>query len=429
MSCALGDSDQLFSAAMKDVSSNGKISPLLTYLITFIRHIIKRFPTKTLLQTRMLRLISAIFSNPKLNLSPKPYLSHLVTALLETILSRDPANMGHVTCACSILSLALSRWATPVNQLKSQTLKHLREVGVVQGVAQYGAVTCLLLLGPEVLCETLQPWPAQLWAHMNNLAESRDKYSFLALSALSRAGTSIINYWLEKSRSKEWDPRMKTATWGFYGEIYEFFGDYIIPQLNLISRSFDSKNTKKQIKPTEPVGKLRIRKHRILSAMRNKADGRPGQDSSDRSNSVLSVSENFEFLADMGVPSDIFDEPVTGMDFTDSLTDNRPQYSQQSSVTSNNTMPRVMSRAVKEMFPDVSLVRLSPRGHTVRLPGLSATPRGRGRTQTSAPETPRPQLVQWRHLVSGGRMGTKFRRADGNKIDKVFSYVDIIASI
>ena len=98
-------------------------------------------------------------------------------------------------------------------------------------------------------------------------------------------------------------------------------------------------------------------------------------------------------------------------------------------MTSNNTMPRVMSRAVKEMFPDVSLVRLSPRGHTVRLPGLSATPRGRGRTQTSAPETPRPQLVQWRHLVSGGRMGTKFRRADGNKIDKVFSYVDIIASI
>ena len=75
VSCALGDSDQLFSAAMKDVSSNGKISPLLTYLITFIRHIIKRFPTKTLLQTRMLRLISAIFSNPKLNLSPKPYLS------------------------------------------------------------------------------------------------------------------------------------------------------------------------------------------------------------------------------------------------------------------------------------------------------------------------------------------------------------------
>lgn len=425
VSCALGDKDALFSAAMKDVSSNGKISPLLTYLITFIRHIMKRFPTKTLLQTRMLRLISAIFSNPKLNLSPKPYLSHLVTALLETILSRDPSNLGHVTCACSILSLALSRWATPVNQLKSQTLKHLREVGVVQGVAQYGAVTCLLLLGPEVLCETLQPWPAQLWAHMHRLTESRDMSSCLALSALSRAGTSIINHWLNKSSSKEWDPRIKTPRWEFYGEIYELYGDYIIPQLNLISRSIDSKNTKNQAKFTEPVGRLRLRKHRILSTSRNKVDGRTGQDSSSRSNSVLSVSENFEFLADMGVPSDIFDEPVTGMDFGDSLAENRPHYSQQSSVTSNN--PRVMSRALKEMFPEGSPVR-RPRGHTIRLPGLSATSRSRRMTIPGA-ETTRHPLVQWRHLVSGGRLGTKFRRADGNRIDKVFSYVDIIASI
>ena len=427
VSCALGDSDPLFSAAMKDVSSNGKISPLLTHLITFIRHIIKRFPAKTLLQTRMLRLISAIFSNPKLNLSPKPYLSHLVTALLETILSRDPGNTGHVTFACSILSLALSRWATPVNQLKSQTLKHLREVGVVQGVAQYGAVTCLLLLGPEVLCETLQPWPAQLWAHMNSLTEPRDKSSCLALSALSRAGTSIINYWLDKTNSKDWDPRKKTPRWEFYGEMFEFYGDYIIPQLNLISRSFDNKIIKKQIRPTDPVGRLRIRKHRILSATRNKTDGRPGQASDDRTKSVLSVSENFEFLADMGVPSDIFDEPVTGMEFTDNLSENRPQYSQQSSVTSNNPLPRVMSRAVKEMFPESSPVR-RPRGHTVRLPGLSATSRSRRMTVTAA-DTARPHLVTWRHLVSGGRLGTKCRRAEGNRIDKVFSYVDIIVSI
>ena len=138
VSCALGASDHLFSVAMRDVSSNGKISPLLTYLITFIRHIMKRFQSKTLLQTRMLRLISAIFSNPHLNLSPKPYLSHLVTALLETILSKDPAAAPHVTFAGSVLSLALSRWATPVNQLKVQTLKHLRDVGLVPGPAQYG---------------------------------------------------------------------------------------------------------------------------------------------------------------------------------------------------------------------------------------------------------------------------------------------------
>ena len=428
MSCTLGDSDTLFSTAMRDVSSNGKISPLLTYLITFIRHIMKRFQTKTLLQTRMLRLISAIFSNPLLNLSPKPYLSHLVTALLETILSRDPGTWGHVTCASSILSLALSRWATPVNQLKCQTLKHLRDVGVVQGVAQYGAVTCLLLLGPEVICETLHPWPTQLWAHMDILAESRDQSSILALSVLRRAGASIINHWLDRSRG--WDPKIKTPSWEFYGAIYKFYGDSIIPLLKLMSKSFD-KNKKKLMKPTEPFGKLRIRKHRILSTSRSKADGRAsGHDSSNRSDSVLSVSENFEFLADMGVPSDIFDEPVTGMDFTDSLSESRPQYSQQSSVTSNNPMTRVMSRALKEVFPESSPVR-RPRGHTIKLPGLSATCRSRRMTMTGAEAglAGRGHGIQWRHLVSGGRLGAKFRRADENRIDKIFSYVDILASI
>ena len=97
------------------------------------------------------------------------------------------------------------------------------------------------------------------------------------------------------------------------------------------------------------------------------------------------------------------------------------------SVTSNNPMPRVMSRALKEMFPQGCPVR-RPRGHTIKLPGLSATSRSRRMTITGA-ETPKHPLVQWRHLVSGGRLGTKFRRADGNRIDKVFSYVDIIASI
>ena len=278
-----------------------------------------------------------------------------------------------------------------------------------------------------MLCDTLQPWPSQLWAHMNRLTEAGDISSILALSALSRAGSSIINHWLDKSGNKDWDPKMKTPSWEFYGKMYDMYGDYIIPQLNLLSRSIDNKNTKKQVKPTEPVGRLRLRKHRILSTSRNKADGRTGQDSSSRSNSVLSVTENFEFLADMGVPSDIFDEPVTGMDFADSLAENRPQYSQQSSVTSNNPMPRVMSRALKEMFPDSSPVRRL-RGHNIKLPGLSATSRSRRMTITGA-ETQRHPQVQWRHLVSGGRLGTKFRRADGNRIDKVFSYVDIIASI
>ena len=89
----LGDSEQLCVTILRDVASKGKIAPLLPYLITFIRQAMKRFPTKSLLQTRMLRLISAIFSNPQLNLSPKPYLSHLVTALLTTVLCQDVSSV------------------------------------------------------------------------------------------------------------------------------------------------------------------------------------------------------------------------------------------------------------------------------------------------------------------------------------------------
>ena len=100
VTCTLGESENLCAKMMRDVSSNSKISPLLTYIITFIRHVMKRFQNKTKLQTRMLRLISAIFSNPHLNLSPKPYLSHLVTALLETVLCN---NISAVTQADWVL--------------------------------------------------------------------------------------------------------------------------------------------------------------------------------------------------------------------------------------------------------------------------------------------------------------------------------------
>ena len=69
------------------------------------------------------RLISAVFSNPHLNLAPKPYLSYLVSTLLSSIIleRRDksaPPVLDHVDLAAGVLSHTLQRWATPVNQLR-----------------------------------------------------------------------------------------------------------------------------------------------------------------------------------------------------------------------------------------------------------------------------------------------------------------------
>ena len=117
VSCILGDSELLCSTILKDVRTNPKLAPLIPYLVTFIRQGLKRYPNKPQLNTRILRLLSSLFYNPYLNLSPKPHLSHLVTALLTTILG-GAATMELVPLCASILSLALDRWATTVNQLQ-----------------------------------------------------------------------------------------------------------------------------------------------------------------------------------------------------------------------------------------------------------------------------------------------------------------------
>ena len=311
VSCTLGDSEHLCAKMMRDVSSNGKISPLLTNLITFIRHIMKRFQSKTMLQTRMLRLISAIFSNPHLNLSPKPYLSHLVTALLETVLCNNLASVGHVTMASTILSLALARWATPVNQLKVQTINHLRDTVInmdrnpVQGLKQYGALTCLSLLG-----DSLHPWPPQLWSHVDTISRTNSEVGSLQWAAIRTAGAMIINHWIENSEHAQ----NSCPNWTFYHELYKYFGESLVPHLKLISKCFDGKSVRKTTKTSETPGRMRLRKRGIMSHNKTKYDPRKVGDASNRSSeaeSVLTASQNFEFLADMGVPSDIFDEPGT----------------------------------------------------------------------------------------------------------------------
>ena len=426
VTCVLGDSESLCSKMLRDVASNGKISPLLTYLITFARHIMKRFQNKTKLITRMLRLISAIFSNPHLNLSPKPYLSHLVTALLETVLCSNMAAADHVVFASTILSLALTRWATPVNQLQCQTLNHLRDVVhhdrsqvPGHGLKQVGALTCLTLLGPSLLCDSLHPWPAQLWSLLDNVACVNTNVSVLQWAAVRSAAAGIFNFWLSDTSDH------CTPNWSFYADMYQYFGDSLVPHLKPITKGH-IKPKKTPIKLPETYGRMRLRKIKSICGGKPKPDVRQAAaENSDRSDMepILTASQNFEFLADMGVPSDIFDEPV--MDF-DNLGDSRPNYVQQQSVTSthsNNSYNRHfnISRSVRETFPDITPVRRN-RNISIQLPLIPSNHRpGKGTSDTS-----KYNCVTWRHLVTGGRVGTKYRRAEGNKINKICSYIDIM---
>ena len=311
----LGDSEELCVTILRDIASNGKIAPLLPYLITFIRQAMKRFPVKSLLQTRMLRLISAIFSNPQLNLSPKPYLSHLVTALLTTVLCQDVSSVDHVTLASTILSLALSRWATPVNQLKCQTLKHLKDFVTSergQGWAQYGALSCLILLGPELVTDTLTPWPPQLWTHLETLSSQQTEVSCLQWAAIRRAGACIINHWIEGSGSDQ--------NWSLYQDLYQNFSDSLVPQIKLIEPGHCSNippPSRKVIRYSDTFGRIKFRK--FSSNSKRKASQVQSEDPGGSNiEPILTASQNFDILADMGVPSDIFEPGNVLIEFTNS---------------------------------------------------------------------------------------------------------------
>ena len=95
----------------------------------------------------------------------------------------------------------------------------------------------------------------------------------------------------------------------------------------------------------------------------------------------------------------------------------RPSYSHQSSRS------YTLSRSVKELFPDSVVIR--KRGFTVQLPGMhpsSSTPSGRIKKTTPI----KPSCIPWRHFVTGGRAGAKYRKQTG--IDRTRSYIDIISA-
>jgi len=425
VSHVLGDSEPLCTTILCDIRSNTKLAPLLPYLVTFIRQGMKKYPNKPQLTIRLLRLMSALFSNPHLNLSPKPYLSHLVTALLTTILAQDPAyfSVEHISLTASILSLALSRWATPVNQLRCQTLKHLREFVSPERFgmsphAQYGALTSLTLLGSDTLCESLSPWPHTLWDQLEHLSyQHHEGMISLLWAAIRRAGATILNHWLEQDGHC-------TPCWQLYGDLYSYFGPSLLQEVRLFWPGFCNSTMARQGKVGDTLGRMRLRKLKVINKQKGELRSEELGEDRDKLEPMLTASQNFDYLADMGVPSDIF-EPVSDLDRRDNMMDmNMEQQYKQPSYS--------LSYRVLEMFPHTKAIRPRPSTILIQLPLCRQWPQerlrqtklgtshGRGVTKQS--------VVPWRQVVCGGRVGTAQRRKDMGKIEKLPNYIDMFCS-
>ena len=199
ISVTLGDSEEMMSRITKDLEVNTKIGTLLPFIVNFIRNGMQKHCENKVLMRRLLCLLQALFSNSALNLSPKPYLSHLVTALLSSLIVDRPGqqshhyqqqmngclNVDHVQHASRILRQVLDRWSTPVNQLRSQTHRALRDYlkeDKISYSSHFGALSAMIALGPDVLEDCLLP---QLEKYIQRTREKMQKAEEEQLAAVA----------------------------------------------------------------------------------------------------------------------------------------------------------------------------------------------------------------------------------------------------
>ena len=113
---SISNSDR--NSLMNDVKTNSKIGALVPFIVNFISNGMQRHSENQALNRRFLAIIDALLINPYLNLSPKPYLSRLVTQLLSTLITDRPnkikdtahdniIKMDHVSYASQILKVAV----------------------------------------------------------------------------------------------------------------------------------------------------------------------------------------------------------------------------------------------------------------------------------------------------------------------------------
>ena len=182
-------------------------------------------------------------------------------------------------------------------------------------LAQYGAITSLTLLGPDVLCDIHTPWPQRLWDQLDILStEKQEGMVTLFWAAIRRAGATIVNHWLVEDGHH-------STNWELYGQLYSYYGPSLVQEIRLLSPGFCLERgvvVARQTKLRDTPGRMRLSKLQVIS--RQKGEARTEELGEDRDNikPILTASLIFDYLADMGVPSDIF-EHVADMNRRDSM--------------------------------------------------------------------------------------------------------------
>ena len=118
--------------------------------------------------------------------------------------------LSHIQHAAQVLRLALVKWATPVNQLKLQTYKALREYlndPKSSWASQYGSLTALIHLGPEALVECLLPqldrYLTSIEAKMTQSTRHHCHRLQLMYGTLLLASRKILAYLTQRSKCEE----------------------------------------------------------------------------------------------------------------------------------------------------------------------------------------------------------------------------------
>jgi len=341
----IGDSHQLCLMAVQELRRNARLTPLLPYLVSFARWCLyNKYKNNHIITARIIRLISALISNPHLNLSPKPYLTYLVSALLAFLIKdRDESSsvgaMAHLQLAASVLKDALDRWATTTNQLSSQTLRALEENCQANAkFMQLGALTALNILGPhtihvifkvdlyEHLLTGLMYYVQQAAAKPNKVSPVTINIANNSLGLLKNIGVSLVKFWQQKG-GDDLDRCYKMSNL-----LSKYFGDALLPNIPhglFVSKSGEKVNRKQS--------KAKVRVKALKKLTYNLA--------ANQDRRFLSQSDNFSFFANMGVPNEIF-EPGGDM------------FGMSRFSGGDKSVQIKLSNSVKNQFPDVKPVTI-----------------------------------------------------------------------
>eukprot|EP00088_Acartia_fossae_P013459 TRINITY_DN17059_c0_g1_i1.p1 TRINITY_DN17059_c0_g1~~TRINITY_DN17059_c0_g1_i1.p1 ORF type:complete len:341 (+),score=30.20 TRINITY_DN17059_c0_g1_i1:767-1789(+) len=336
------------------------------------------------------------------------------------------------------------RWATPTNQLRAQTLKALREnCGNELSYSQYGSIVSLSILGPEVVQECVLPQLENLIGSLHRLLnqhqrEFRTRPQHFQLGATSfglllHAGARLLRHWLQ---AKTCD---FSASKKLYSLLVFHYGDAIVPfLLTRPERGATGLNISKE------KGKLKIRrigrigggggtitKSGAPGTSRPEAGGAAAAadlfgESRNFDRGFLSSQENFNILADMGVPSDIFE---TGdMEAVDKSVD-----------FSGYFKPRTvnLSKSVQAAFMEARPFKFKAKAIKLSLgPCKQVEPDRYAQKKTLVGCGKR--MVSWRNLVVGSRVGSSTRNLNSNLLSanntqstkrqwRIFNYTDIMS--